>query len=495
MTKHINEANALRVQKHMQEQSQKKMTELELGVEGLQSSIDDNLDTLDDMMLQMKRMLSGESDVVFSGVENGVIEENRSLKIVRKEIQPLDFVKVEDSEDWDDYLTQVEEYASRHSMDLKEDPFKHLLTDSQRADIERRFDEDFTVKNAQCDKYDYMLAAACGSLAGLIDIVFVGVPKEGALTAKADKAINKCVERFAGFLGWNGPNGASDPTKSAIGFLEKKFPVNYDQTSTNSTDPKRGTSGQVKNLSASNHHVRSVGHSPDIIGLFFSIYNQLTSTTSFFDEGKIITIDSQTFELQGSNFISKIFAGFCNWLGHLFSDMAGSSSAISRGSGIPMPFYSLLQLIDVGEFGQHKQSFSTVAVKIFEQGYDFRHGLAMAVPVLISEVMTRLCWTVKRRYYHGDDWSQCMPNGSIPEVRRMLLISHGALCLIDGMDAGLRSGGEIVLFMLRANLIAWVRFSHVGLKEVGALWNSGKLDIDKMNAHLDQEYERLLSGS
>src|SRR5690606_15576883 len=137
----------------------------------------------------------------------------------------------------------------------------------------------------------------------------------------------------------------------------------------------------------------------------FSVLDQFTSTAHFVDNGKLISVDTETFELRGSNVIAKLFCGVTNWLGHLFSDVAGSSGAQSRGSGIPIPFYSLLQFVNVGEFGKHKQTFATIAVQVFEKGYDFRHGIALAIPVLVAELLTRLGWVLKQRFYHERPWA------------------------------------------------------------------------------------------
>lgn len=48
----------------------------------------------------------------------------------------------------------------------------------------------------------------------------------------------------------------------------------------------------------------------------------------------------------------------------------------------------------------------------------------------------------------------------------MLLISHGTLCLADIADATLSSGGNIIAFMLRSNLIVWTRFGTLAIKVV-----------------------------
>lgn len=89
--------------------------------------------------------------------------------------------------------------------------------------------------------------------------------------------------------------------------MENKFKINYDQTTTNG---RNGTNGKVDNLSMKNHHLKSIGHSPDIFGLFVSIVNQFTNTSTFVSNGKIITIDTNTFELQGEILLLKYFVDF-----------------------------------------------------------------------------------------------------------------------------------------------------------------------------------------
>ena len=77
---------------------------------------------------------------------------------------------------------------------------------------------------------------------------------------------------------------------SAIGFLERKFKVNYDQRNGADVDWKF-------RLSPSNHHFKSLSHSPDILGLFFSILDQFMNTSSFFANGKLVRIDTSSQEL------------------------------------------------------------------------------------------------------------------------------------------------------------------------------------------------------
>ena len=118
----------------------------------------------------------------------------------------------------------------------------------------------------------------------------------------------------------------------------------------------------------------SLAHSPDCIGLFFSILNQFTSTASFISNGQLITIKSETFELQCGNFIAKIFCGVANWFGHIMSDIAGSSGLAGRGTGVVMPFVELFGFGKFGHFnvGKVKQVLSSIEARSVQEHSDFR---------------------------------------------------------------------------------------------------------------------------
>ncbi|MBS4704809.1 hypothetical protein Q7I15_04730 [Aeromonas veronii] len=499
MTKRDEKISAMLVQKHQLDQSECKINELDAALNNLQKSQQSNNDSLDQALANLDMMLDNQGLNPQLAKNIDIAQELLVLdnSIAHSHFEPtithvtlLDHLDFNKNMSWAQYQRSVEQYSLRNHVDLSADPFTTLMSPIQRIQLEKRIKDEFTIQNAQCDAYDYLIAGTCGVIGGLLDVFFVGMPGEGKLTKVADSAVNSAVEKFASACGWQGGKEGGDTTKSAIGYLERNFKVNYDQATTFGNN---GTDGAVKNLSPKNHHLKSLGHSPDLIGLFFSILNQFTDTSTFISNGQIITIDTATHELKGDNFIAKVFSGFANWLGHLFSDMAGSSGASERGAGIPIPFYNLLLLLDVGEFGQHRQSFATVATQVFEKGYDLRHGVAMAIPVLITELLTRLMWASKQRFYHKKPWKECIPSGANPELRRMLLVAHGALCLIDAGDAALKSGGEMVQFLLRTNLIGWARFGTLALKEVYAWYNAGHINADAVDEYLDFEMEKLLT--
>lgn len=328
-----------------------------------------------------------------------------------------------------------------------------------------KYTEEWT--NAKCDKYDYLIAAFSGLSAGLIDIFFVGVPGDSVLGTFTDAQADNLVKKFAKTVGWNPREGNEDNIASAIGFLEKKFPVNYDQAHS-------VAAGGALRMAPNNHHYKSLAHSPDIVGLFFSILDQFQGKSSFLSDGQLIRIESssQNLELYGYDLPAKIFCGFCNWLGHIMSDLAGSSGGrgnmSGRGSGVSIPFMELFQLCDFGELkvGQHRQTLATVMTQVFQSGYDIRFGAAMAMPVLINELMIRILWVIKKHFYEKKDWKDCFPSQKHADLRMMLIIGNSTLCLIDGADAAIRSGGNAVAFILRLNIIGWVRLIILVFKEL-----------------------------
>lgn len=315
--------------------------------------------------------------------------------------------------------------------------------------------------NDKCDKYDYLIAAGCGAIAGLVDIFLVGSPADSKLQRWTDAQVDKTVMAFAKTCGWSPREGKEKSVASAIGFLEKKFPVNYDQRHS-------GDVGRLFNMSTRNHHMKSLAHSPDIIGLFFSILNQFTSTATFLHNGQWITIQTETYELQGHDFVSRLFCGIVNWFGHIMSDVAGSSGASARGSGVVIPFYELFQLCDFGSLKveKNRNTLATVATKVFQEGYDARFGLTMAIPVVLCDLSIKLVWAIKHYLYYKRPLNECIPSKRHNDLRIMLIIGDGTLCLMDGADAALRSGGNWVNFFLRLNILAWFRFVSLVLREV-----------------------------
>ena len=236
-------------------------------------------------------------------------------------------------------------------------------------------------------------------------------------------------------------------------------------------------------MNPSNHHFKSLGHNPTLLGLFFSILDQFTNQSHFVSGSDLISLQDAdgSFELHGGTVPAKIFSGFVNWCGHLISDVSGSSGSKGRGMGIPSPFWAWTNDIIVikrklklpGK--QFDAMVNDFAVSIYKQEYDERFQAAQAIPVFINEAFTRLLYSVRRfikymsitekeNFSASAMWSACEPFTN-PTVKRMLTVAHGTFCLLDAGDATieafLHGAGtfDVKEFVLRLNIIGVGRFA------------------------------------
>ena len=369
----------------------------------------------------------------------------------------------------DDNLTIDKPKDIYLEVDLSVDDDKYsflsgISTALSKAESELLETEKLLKETNDCDKLDYALAASSGVLCGVIDVFLVGKPGESPLGNITDKWLENRTKDFAKLCGWNSKDNSS--ASSAIKFLEKKFKIPYDQRGAGDA------ASWIFNLSPKNHHFKSLAHNPSLFGLFFSIIDQFANTSHFVSEGQLISLQEADgkFELRGNSIISKLFCGFANWIGHLLSDMSGSSGSKGRGMGIPSPLWcwtndiiaikSKLK-IPVSEFDK---SVNDLALQIYEKGFDARFQTTQGIPVFINELVVRLMYSIRRfvKYITTAKaeersfsllWKTCEPFSNVT------VNAHGTFCLIDVGDAVIRgfiTGGgyfNVVEFFLRLNIV------------------------------------------
>ena len=336
-------------------------------------------------------------------------------------------------------------------------------------------------QTAKCDKYDYMIAAFCGGVAGLVDVFFVGDPLTSKLGKSVDKVADGLTKKAAQMFWSKDPRQSGKPKKmpqtleQCISYLEQAFPVNYDARYAKDLVVEEGV---LAGMRPANHHLLSLAHSPDPIGLIFSIIDQFMGYATFVDKGKIIHVIPKKTSgaipyMQGTTLPSMLFCGFVNWIGHLMSDLVGSSSTrragkTGRGAGIPMPFYELFLACDFGNIDG--KTFSETMVRVFEEGYDARFAATMAIPVILEELMIKVIWMVRQKFIRKKSWKESFPTKEHADLRIMLIVGNGTLCIVDGVDAavhGVAEGGfNVVSFICHLNIVGWVRLITLVLREL-----------------------------
>ena len=382
-------------------------------------------------------------------------------------------------------FTEIEKYELMRLINMSEALSSRIgekITDVEENDISRnasRNSENQQTANEsvdiKLDKYDYMIAGFCGAAAGLIDAFFVKNPEFSLLGKQTDKVQDGVVIKTSQLFWQFDTRQKGKPKKrpetlvQCISYLEQAFPVTYDARYAKDLNVAEGV---LKGMAPRNHHLLSLAHSPDLVGLIFSIIDQYSGLASFVDKGKVIRVEPARTSgaipyLQGANMPSMIFCGFVNWIGHLLSDSVGASSTRrreGRGAGIPILFYELFLEARVGNI--NGDTFADVMVQVFEEGYDFRFGAAMAIPVMLEELFIRVLWMVRQKFCRNKSLIDCIPTTKHSDLRMMLLIGNGTLCAIDGVDAVIRGKGNLVVTICHLNLIGWARLVTLAFSEL-----------------------------
>lgn len=398
-------------------------------------------------------------------------------KLVNQSICEIPLVSVETS-------TPMTSYGNK--MSLRECSLKKSIEEyckivsANACEMLNDIVDEVIINNAECDKYDYAMAAFSGVFTGLVDSFFVGSPLSSPLGKVTDKYIDDLVVRFARWTydlerTVNAHKSSKqirrrrpDSIASAIGFLENRFQVNYDARYASDLLGSK----TLTNFSPKNHHLKSLAHCPDVVGLFFAILDQLTGKTSIVCNGKLVRLPSvvNRGKLQGDSLIENIAYGFINWFGHLMSDVAGSSGTRGhigkRGMGIPIPGFELMQFAQINPEAE-VQGLEMLVSHMFQNGYDFRFGVAMSVPVLINDVLIKILWVLRQRYCFGMEWKDVfMSMSKSYSLSRMRLVSTGCFLLVDLGDAAIRSEGQLLVFAMHLNYVGICKFAHAGYHEI-----------------------------
>lgn len=260
------------------------------------------------------------------------------------------------------------------------------------------------------DRYDFALSIATGIIAGIIDVLLVGIPAHpGFLGSKPSEGglLSNLIKEKTGNLF----------SKEKIKELEKLYRVSYD-FSTNSKLQEK-----IAGLGPRTHRFQSLGHDP-LLGFIFGIRDILTGEFTAIGKDGVLTIQnvSNPF-LEGEQLFVRLIEAFQIQFGHLASDIA-------TPSGLPAPLMSLLLFLQFGEIGDRKYTIGEVSRQMYRIGYDFRHFIAGSVPVIITEIIIRLGYFVKE-IQKGKTLDQAIPLRSSLKLRRQLLIAHSVATLVN----------------------------------------------------------------
>ena len=289
------------------------------------------------------------------------------------------------------------------------------------------------------DAVDVATAASAGLLAAAVDILLVGIPQKthGGLKAAP----------------------LSDYIRD---YFDKHFPPDEMERLSNSKVSKvpydaqdnRNTVTQVKGLSAYYHRLLSLGHDP-LLGFVFGVSDILTGRMTTIDKkGKIV---SQTMECYAGRKEADIFAAIAKQVIHLKTD-------ITTSMGLPAPLMGLFNLMQFGNIGTEEQTVAEIVQGMYYEGYDFIHFCSTSVPVVIVEVVVRVCYAI-RRIANGVPVKDAAPfstdRSKNPKLATMPFTAH---CAAAAVNAGKVVFTENPMAINYPQWIAFAKYSYQQLK-------------------------------
>lgn len=201
-----------------------------------------------------------------------------------------------------------------------------------------------------------------------------------------------------------------------------------------------------------------------------------------------------------------------NWMGHLASDMAGSSTSSGmgrEGMGIPGLFVSMFKEISSIP-PLNLTPLPSVVNEIFSnQRFDMRHELALlselgrqAIPVILGDITVRTFYFIRRLVIelkeHKDlksvNWRNVVPFNN-RTIARMLTVESGTFTAVDLIDAAIRSAVEVgspvspmfwSKFVLKVNFVGIGRFAIAIGTDVGMGIKRQKLIKEKMKCKAER---------
>ncbi len=361
--------------------------------------------------------------------------------------------------DWDDlvmhayqeipYEVQIQDFFTEEERQSQQDYLKALQ-------------EEFNQMH-RLDLVDWSIPALAGILSGIIDIVLCGMPTRSRQGTSAGPLTDFVRRQF---------ESRFPPEEMERLGHTSSVKVPYD------AQDNRQTVIPVEGLSSFYHRLLQPGHDP-ILGFIVGTLDVLNGTMTTIDKKGHIAV--QVIDAYAGRKETELFAAFARVLRHLKSD-------VTTSMGLPAPFMSLFNLFQFGSIGEYNQTVAEIVQGMYYEGYDFIHFCGQSLPVMLTEVIVRVAYTLKR-VHEGYSLRESLPTDNRlkhPKLGTELFIAHTAATAINT--------GKILASQnpLAINYPQWISFAYRSLKQIKwLLWEKPELRLDYVQEHLDIVWEEI----
>ncbi len=288
------------------------------------------------------------------------------------------------------------------------------------------------------DKTDIAISAIAGIVGAAVDILMVGIQQKGPEGLEAGTLSNFIRKKFDEAF-------PADEMEKLANSKESK--VSFD------VQDNRNTTIRVEGLSAYYHRLLSLGHDP-LLGFVVGVFDILTGRMTTIDKtGKFV---SQVMENYADRKESDIFAALAKLLAHFKSDITTSME-------LPAPLMGVFNLFQFGSIGEYEQTVAEIVQGMYYEGYDFIHFRSMSISVMITEVIVRISYAIKR-INEGERIRDSIPfslnREKQPKLATMLFIAHSGATAINA--------GKVYFTKnpMAINYPQWVAFAKYSYKQL-----------------------------
>ncbi len=337
-------------------------------------------------------------------------------------------------------------------------PYESILTDEDIEKI-RTYEAQY-----QWDKFDYAFVGSSGILASLTDYFLVSIPR----TIKTGEYGGQVGSPITAWLKKYNINTSDDWFAQWAQHLEETCKVPYDGTN-------------MPGMSPSSHRLQSLGHDP-VLGFIFGVLDIMRGTITGFSYDKLSGEHSLFSDVTWSNNPQiGLIEAILRQIGHLISDAF-------TPMGLPAPFMTLVQGINIGSIGAEGKTVGEVARWMYLNGYDLRHFLVSGITPATIELVLR-AYIMLRHYSEYGETKFLL--GSHPKYRSMLLAAHSIAALGNVGKIILMEGNPLAIN--EAQWLALIRYTIPSVKYW--VFEQHHLRLEYLNQMKESEWNMLVNNS
>lgn len=494
-------AQSYQVVKHRTDKAQKAIDQTAEGVGRLGRGIDQLSDELDDLLSQVDALLDGDFDFSDEDISNA----DDMLKQIENEYTPrpaYEYEKLETLDaygSWEKLMGEVNDYAEKNGIDLSEDPFDGLLTQTERDRIGEKILADYKVdmdpeerKSAIETYLSYaMLFAAIGT---------------GRASKHADQ-INSLCEMASDLLH---QYVNIDPEYNHKDFLEKPGSLNgwfiyfnkyYPDLIRGKWMPADASEEMFESSDALEEALHELGKRPTWVGLAFSLICQFARTGDDLGADKKLFVANAAGspELIGKNTACRLIAGFVNWLDVLCK----SADEYTKNPGDANDIRNLVMaVLDKCGFGESDREGVVKTIQDFAVDvYNSVHGEekqidGKSVELFVCDYIMQFLAAVQKRA-EGASFVQATAIAGDDFVRRCQVAGYGMLSMLKKGSTAIGKvdvASPVLRLVNSVDVEGWAELTYQSLVRARTVYLGYYIDLEKMDEDLEAGWQELLDN-